>query len=238
MGGEEREGGWLQKKSLSPKRNRRGGIPGAPSSCARPPGLARQLTVATALARLLQGVAGLQRWGGCRRNCGCRHLGALPPLPSPRCSAPFPCIIDDSQQNALRERGKTPRPRRPRPPASSGTCRLARPALRGQEEKLGAPQEPGPRLLPLGTAGTRSPLTWDKSRELIDPAGPRPGGRARGEVRARAASPLRRTDQSAGRRFRNPRPFGTAPSRLAREETHEAGSRAPLKRAAAAGGAS
>lgn len=93
--------GRLQKSSaLQPPRAGDGGSPARPSSRAWPPGLARQLTVAAALARLLQGVAGLQRWGGCRRNCGCRHLGALPPLPPPRCSAPFPCIIDDSQQHA------------------------------------------------------------------------------------------------------------------------------------------
>lgn len=51
-------------------------VPPPPPSPPRP-GLS--LTAAAALARLPQGVAGLRRWGSCRRNCGCRHLGALPP---------------------------------------------------------------------------------------------------------------------------------------------------------------
>lgn len=51
-------------------------VPPPPPS---PPRSGLSLTAAAALARLPQGVAGLRRWGSCRRNCGCRHLGALPP---------------------------------------------------------------------------------------------------------------------------------------------------------------
>lgn len=64
-------------KKIKKSREQRLGAPG------RPPLRGLQLTVAAALARLPQGVAGLRRWGSCRRNCGCRHLGALPALPPP-----------------------------------------------------------------------------------------------------------------------------------------------------------
>lgn len=85
-----------------------------------------QLTVAAALARLPQGVAGLRRWGSCRRNCGCRHLGALPalpppppplhPPPSPPRAACRPPAQPLPAGRGLRERGKTPRARTERLP--------------------------------------------------------------------------------------------------------------------------